>query len=87
MFIKKQVDKAKLFSANQRIQAQIECSIHAQMKHSNIIKAYNYVEDEKCFTQILEYCNDASYFEEKIINVSKSLKSLTKAVLSETHGN
>ena len=38
------------------------------MKQKNIVKLYNYFEDEEDITLLMEYCNDATYFENKIEN-------------------
>jgi len=38
------------------------------MKHENIVEVYNYFEDEEDITMLMEYCNDAGYFENKIEN-------------------
>ena len=40
------------------------------MQHPNIVGAFIYTEDDDYYTMIMESCNDASYFEDKIENVS-----------------
>lgn len=35
-----------------------------------MVELYDYTENEKEIVLLLEYCNDANYFEEKIENVS-----------------
>ena len=63
------MQKAKLFSANQNKQAQVECAVHSSFQHRNIVSAFDYTEDDEYYTLIMENCNDASYFEDKIENV------------------
>ena len=38
--------------------------------HENIVELYDYTENQDEFVLLMEYCNDASYFEDKIENVS-----------------
>ena len=40
------------------------------MAHDNIVKLHEYTENDKEFVLYMEYCNDANYFEEKLVNVS-----------------
>ena len=40
------------------------------MAHDNIVKLHEYTENDKEFVLFMEYCNDANYFEEKLVNVS-----------------
>jgi len=49
----------------------MECAVHTRLRHTNIVGAYEYAEDENFYTMIMENCNDASYFEDKIENVSR----------------
>ena len=44
--------------------------IHSCLTHDNIVKLHEYTENEKEFVLFMEYCNDANYFEEKLVNVS-----------------
>ena len=44
----------------------MECSIHSAMKHENVIQLYEYAENETELTLMMEYANDANYFERKI---------------------
>ena len=53
--------------------ARQECMIQSQLKHENVVELYDYTENEKEIVLLLEYCNDANYFEEKIENVSVGL--------------
>jgi len=48
------------------------------MHHENIVKVYDYFEDEKDITILMEYCNDAGYFENKIGNDNKIIKNEEK---------
>lgn len=50
--------------------ARQECMIQSQLKHENIVELYDYCENEKEIVLLLEYCNNANYFEDKIENVS-----------------
>lgn len=56
--------------------ARSECIIHSQLKHENVVELYDYTENDKEFVLLMEYCNDANYFEEKIENVSFNLAEL-----------
>ena len=49
-----------------------ECVVHSQMKHDSIVKLHEYTESEDEFVLFMEYCNDAVYFENKIVEVSVS---------------
>ena len=40
------------------------------MKHENVVELYDYTENDKEIVLLMEYCNDANYFEDKIENVS-----------------
>ena len=51
--------------------ARQECIIQSQMKHENIVELYEYTESKQEFVLMMEYCNDASYFEDKIEQVSR----------------
>lgn len=44
--------------------------IQAELKHENIVELYEYTENDKEIVLLMEYCNDANYFEEKIEGVS-----------------
>ena len=50
--------------------ARKECVIHSCLKHDNIVKLHEYTENEAEFVLFMEYCNDANYFDEKLVNVS-----------------
>ena len=39
------------------------------MRHENIVKLYEYTENEKEIVLLMEYINDANYFEEKLEEV------------------
>ena len=53
--------------------ARKECVIHSCLRHDNIVKLHEYTENEAEFVLFMEYCNDANYFDEKLVNVSLSL--------------
>ncbi len=55
------------------------------MKHENIVELYDYTENEKEIVLLMEYCNDANYFEEKIEGVS--LNSIYKNILKPPQSN
>lgn len=42
------------------------------LKHENVVELFDYTETDKEFALLMEYCNDASYFETKIEEVSQS---------------
>lgn len=52
--------------------ARRECTIHSQLKHENVVELYDYTESDKEFVLLMEYCNDANYFQEKLEEVSSS---------------
>ena len=58
--------KDKLVSEVQHRYAKQECIIQSQLKHENVVELYDYTESYDEFVLLLEYCNDAAYFEEKI---------------------
>lgn len=64
--------KDKLVSEVQHNYARQECFIQSQLRHENIVELYDYTENDNEFVLLMEYCNDASYFEDKIENVRKS---------------
>lgn len=50
--------------------AQQECIIHSNLaKSDNVVELYHYTESKEEFVLLMEYCNDAGYFEEKIEQV------------------
>ena len=53
------------------------------MAHDNIVKLHEYTENDKEFVLFMEYCNDANYFEEKLVNVSPLTNRITRFVGSE----
>lgn len=69
--IMKTIRKDKLFSEIQHDYAKRECTIHSQLKHENVVELYDYTESEKEFVLLMEYCNDANYFQDKLEDVSK----------------
>jgi serine/threonine protein kinase len=58
--------KDKLIGEVQHRYAQRECIIQSQLKHENVVELYDYTESSTEFVLLMEYCNDASYFDEKI---------------------
>lgn len=55
------------------------------MKHENIVELYDYTENENEIVLLMEYCNDANYFEQKLEEVSIVLKiSLMKKCTKST---
>lgn len=61
--------KDKLVNEVQHKYAQQECIIQSQLKHENIVELYDYTENADEFVLLMEYCNDASYFEDKLEQV------------------
>lgn len=47
-----------------------ECVVHSQLRHDNVVKLHEYTESDEAFVLFMEYCNDAAYFDDKIIEVS-----------------
>lgn len=47
-----------------------ECVVHSQIKHENVVKLFDYSENDTEFVLFMEYCNDAGYFNDKIMEVS-----------------
>ena len=44
------------------------------MQHDSIVKLHEYTESEDQFVLFMEYCNDAEYFDSKIVEVSFHLR-------------
>ncbi len=61
--------KDKLMSLTQHQYARNECTIHSQLHHENVVELYDYTESESEFVLLMEYCNDANYFQDKIEDV------------------
>ena len=55
--------------------ARQECIVQSQLKHENIVELYDYTESEKEIVLLMEYCNSANYFEEKLEEVSIQYKA------------
>jgi serine/threonine protein kinase len=85
--VKKSIMKDKLMSEVQHGYARQECWIHSRLAgtgsagHENVVKLYDYTEDPSQFVLLIEYCNDASYFEDKIENVSGLKERIGRLVL------
>ena len=56
------------------------------MAHDNIVKLHEYTENDKEFVLFMEYCNDANYFEEKLVNVSLLANRITRNVAQQCTG-
>ena len=56
------------------------------MAHDNIVKLHEYTENDKEFVLFMEYCNDANYFEEKLVNVSLLANRITRNVAMQSTG-
>ena len=56
------------------------------MAHDNIVKLHEYTENDKEFVLFMEYCNDANYFEEKLVNVSLLANRITRSVALQCTG-
>ncbi|TNV81765.1 hypothetical protein FGO68_gene10557 [Halteria grandinella] len=76
--IKKSIRKDMLIGQTQHDYARQECIIQAQLKHENVVELYDYTENEKEFVLLMEYCNDAGYFEDKIENRLTPIKNQEK---------
>ena len=68
--IKKSILKDKLVNEVQMDYARRECLIHSQLRHENVVELYDYTENPKEIVLLMEYCNDASYFDRKIEEVT-----------------
>lgn len=75
--VKKQIMKNMLFG-NMLSQAQQECTIQSLFKHENIVELYDYFETEQDITLLMEWCNDADYFEKKIEQKHTKIKNEEK---------
>ena len=56
----------------------MECYVHSMFNHENIVTCHDYFEDEQDITLLMEYCNDAKYFENKIENRHTQIKNEEK---------
>ena len=43
--------------------------MHSQLNHDNVVKLHEYTESDDQFVLFMDYCNDASYFDNKIVEV------------------
>lgn len=59
-------------------QALQECQLTCSLQHPNIVKAYEWCEDEKEYSLILEYVDKATYFKEKIETNLSPIKNEAK---------
>ena len=69
--IKKQIMKSKLQDDIGIDFAYKECVVHSQLVNDNIVRLHEYTESEDQFVLFMEYCNDAEYFDNKIVEVSQ----------------
>lgn len=46
--------------------ARQECMIQSELKHDNVVELFDYTENDQEIVLLMEYCNDAGYFEDKI---------------------
>ena len=44
--------------------------LHSQLNHDCVVKLHEYTESDDQFVLFMEYCNDAEYFDNKIVEVS-----------------
>ena len=68
--IKKQILKNKLMDQLGVNFAYKECVVHSLLEHDNVVKLHEYTENDGEFVLFMEYCNDAEYFDNKIVEVS-----------------
>lgn len=66
----KETFKEYLFNDFQRAQAAQEFPLHCSFNNENIVKAYEWSENEKEYIMVMEHMNKADYFEEKIDQVT-----------------
>ena len=64
--------KAKMIKVSEAM-AREEIEIHSQLSHPNIVSLVSASESEEDFCILMDWCNDATYFEEKIMNVRFTL--------------
>ena len=64
----KRLIKDKLITKRQIEAARNECMIHSQLAHENVIKLYEYSEDDNEISLIMEYANQAMYLSDLIID-------------------
>ena len=55
--------------------------IHSQLKHTNVVELHEYTESDDEFVLFMQYCNDAEYFDNKIVEVSSRLNGLLHRVI------
>ena len=72
VLIRKSILKYKLVRGTTSLTLS-EIRIHRKLSHPNIVKFVSYKETEKAFNIYIEHCNQASYFERKILDVSELL--------------
>ena len=55
--------------------------IQSQLKFENIVELYDYTENDDEIVLLMEYCNDANYFQEKIEEVSITISIILRSSL------
>lgn len=65
--VKKTLIKDKLITEEQLKAAEIECVLHSLMMHENVIKLYNYSENDSEFAMIMEYANMGTHLQDLIL--------------------
>ncbi|CDW71382.1 calcium-dependent protein kinase 10-like [Stylonychia lemnae] len=76
--IRKSIMKNKLLNDVQIQYARQECTIQSLLKHENIVELYHYTENDQEITLLMEYCNDANYFEDRIENSLEPIEDMEK---------
>jgi serine/threonine protein kinase len=54
--------------------ARQECAIQSQLLSQNVVSLWNYTENEQEITIYMEFCNEAKFFETRLIEQHKELK-------------
>lgn len=65
----KKIYKSELMTEYQRKLASREFPLHCSLNHDNIVKAYEWCEDESQYALVMEYLNQPNYFKDKIDQV------------------
>ncbi|CAI2363348.1 unnamed protein product [Moneuplotes crassus] len=56
--------------------ARQECVIQSELDHPNIIKLHKYCETEKHFELVMDYCNNGSYFEDRLEESNEPIEDM-----------
>jgi len=65
----KKIYKEDLITGFQKRQAIQEFPLHCSLNHSNIVKGLEWSENDNEYVMVMEYMNNATYFQEKIDRV------------------